>query len=83
MRVQAAHGDAVRVGQPQERVDLFDRQAELAAAAAGAHFLVMAQATTEIDAQHDLAPAEHVAPMFQRIERIERDRGACASSAHA
>ena len=65
-------------GKLQESRKLIQRQAELAAAAASTHLFVMAKATAKIHPQHDVPAAEQLAPMLDRIQRIQRDGGAGA-----
>ena len=77
VRMQAQHGDAMRLRQLQKRRQLIQRQAKFAAVAARAHLFMMTQPTPKIHAQHDLAIAKQLAPMLKRMQRVQRDGGAC------
>src|SRR6185312_2620944 len=76
VRVQADDACAVLGRERAELVDLVERDAELRRGAAGLDLVVMAAADAEVDAQMHVASGEQLAPLGERMQRIERDANA-------
>ncbi len=71
MRMQAVDGDAARLRQPRDLIELFGRNAELRLGARGLHVVVMAAADAGVDAQEHALALEGIEPVLQHEQVVD------------